>query len=203
MKKIKNIIFDLGGVLFGISGQETLNAFEKHGAVNVMDKYKELIDSELFHRFEIGTASPDEFRKGICAIMGVELGDTDFDGCWNAMITSYPAGNNDFLEKLKAQGYNLYILSNTNKIHVDYLEPISKWRPGLFTKIYYSNEINSRKPDLECFEWVINDAKIDPEETVFIDDRADNIEGALSAGINTIHLTNINDLYEKLDNYLK
>jgi len=203
MKKIKNIIFDLGGVLFPISGKETLDRFQTNGLQNVSESYHQLIESELFHLFEIGKITPQEYRDGFNKMFGLNIDAKTFDECWNAMIVSYPEANNPYLEKLKSQDYNLYVLSNTNEIHVRYLEPMSQWREGLFTKIYYSNEIHSRKPDLECFQWVINDAKISAEETVFIDDRPDNIEGARRAGLNTINLLKQEDLYETLDKFLK
>lgn len=203
MKKIKNIIFDLGNVLFPISGQATFDLFTQNGVKNILDKYKILIDSGLFDNFELGTISQNEFRKGLNNIFEVNLSDEVFDNCWNAMIASYPEKNNPFLENLKTEGYNLYILSNTNKTHVEYLEPMAKWREGLFTKIYYSNEIHLRKPDRECFEFVINDAGIIADETVFIDDRAENIEGAQLCGIHAIHLLKQNELYQTLQNFLK
>lgn len=203
MKKIKNIIFDLGGVLFPISGQTTLNEFANNGVKDVLGKYKLLIDNDLFYNFETGKVSNEVFRKGINELFEVQLSDRIFDHCWNSMIVSYSEKNNPFLEKLKAKGYNLYILSNTNAIHVEYLEPMAKWREGLFTKKYYSQQIHLRKPDRECFEYVIRDAEINPEETLFIDDRPENIAGAESCGIKTINLTDINDLYERVEEFLK
>lgn len=203
MKNIKNIIFDLGGVLFPINGMETLNRFQNNGLQQVRQSYEQLIGSKMFELFETGKISPQEFRDGFNNMFGLNIDNKTFDECWNAMIVGYPETNNPYLESLKARGYNLYVLSNTNKIHVDYLEPMSQWREGLFNKIYYSNDIHFRKPDLECFRWVIEDAGIRAEETVFIDDRDDNIEGAKASGLNTICLKNINELIETLDKFLK
>lgn len=203
MKKIKNIIFDLGNVLFPISGQATLCKFQESGVQDVEKLYPKLFETDLPLMLEVGKISPLEFLNSFNRLFGANLSQETFNECWNAMIVSYPEGNTPFLEKLKSEGYNLYVLSNTNAIHVDYLERMAQWREGLFSKIYYSNEIHSRKPDLECFSWVINDAEISPEESVFIDDRAENIEGAQLTGLNTIHLTNQNDLYDTLENYLK
>ncbi len=203
MKKIKNIIFDLGGVLFPINNDETKNRFQNNGLQNVNQSYIRLVESELFMLFETGKISPQDFRNGFNSMFGLDIDSRTFDECWNAMIISYPGDNNPFLEKLKNDGYKLFVLSNTNQIHVEYLEPMAMWRKGLFDKIYYSNEIHYRKPDLECFQWVIADAGISPSETVFIDDRMDNIEGARQAGLQTIRLEHQEDLYETLDKFLK
>lgn len=203
MKKIKNIIFDLGNVLFPISGEATIREFEKQGVVNMMDKYKRLIDNDLLLKLEVGEVSPEVFRSEVNRIFESNLSAETFNHCWNAMIVSYPEKNNPFLESLKARGYNLYILSNTNAIHVEYLKPMANWRDGLFTKIYYSNEIGKRKPNKDCYEWVLNDAEIEAEETLFIDDRPENTLSAQSCNIATITLDKQENLYSNVEGRLK
>jgi putative hydrolase of the HAD superfamily len=193
-EKIKNIIFDLGGVLFCLDGLETIKAFENHGVINIRERFSELIASDWFRDFEIGMISPQEFLKNLNALCGSSLSFNDFVFCWNAMLTGYPEENREFLEKLSKK-FNLYVLSNTNETHVEFFEPVAAWRDSLFKKRYYSNEIHLRKPDKECFEFVLNDAGISAGETLFIDDRADNIEAAKQLGINTIHLTNQSSLF--------
>lgn len=193
-EKIKNIIFDLGGVLFCLDGEETLKAFENQGVKNIREKFSEIILSNWFRDFEIGNISPNEFLEQLNTLCGSKLSMEDFVFCWNAMLTGYPEENREFLEKL-SQKYNLYVLSNTNITHVEFFEPIAKWRDGLFKKRYYSNDIHLRKPDKECFEFVMSDAGIKAEETLFIDDRADNIAAAKTLGINTIHLTQQSSLF--------
>lgn len=197
-QKIENVIFDLGGVLFGLDMMATVKAFENKGVKNAMEKFSEINSSEFFYLFEIGKIPPEEFRKKMNAVFNVNLSDKDFDYCWNAMITHYPKENYEFLENMTKR-YKIFILSNTNKIHVDYFEPIASWRDGLFSKRYYSNEIGFRKPDLECFEFVVNDAKIDKEKTIFIDDRPDNVFGAQKAGLQAIRLEHQQDLYKIFD----
>ncbi len=198
-KIVNNVVFDLGGVLFNLSEQATLDAFEKNGVKNVNEKYKKMIESEWFRDFEIGTIPPEEFRNHMRKLMEIDLSDEVFDSCWNAMITSYPPINRAFLRRI-AEKNNLYVLSNTNVIHVKYFEPIANWPSYLFKKRYYSNEIHFRKPDLECFNFVVNDAKITPEDTVLLDDRIDNIENAKKAGWNAIHVKEQSALY-RIFNY--
>jgi putative hydrolase of the HAD superfamily len=193
-EKIKNIIFDLGGVLFCLDGEETLKAFENHGIKNIREKFSEVILSDWFRDFEIGNISPEEFLKELNTLCGSNLSMKDFVFCWNAMLTGYPEENRAFLENISKK-YNLYVLSNTNITHVEFFEPVAAWRDGLFKKRYYSNDIHLRKPDKECFEFVLSDAGIEPHETLFIDDRADNIAAAKSLGINTIHLTQQSSLF--------
>ena len=201
-QKIKNIIFDLGGVLFDLDGLETEKFFTNQGVKNIKEKFSKIIISDWFRDFEIGKISPDKFRQEFNKICEINLNQETFNVGWSAMLTGYPKENQEFLEKI-SQNFNLYVLSNTNETHVEFLEQMAKWRKGLFKKIYYSNEIHLRKPDKECFLFVLNDAGITPEETLFIDDRQDNIESAKLLGINTIHLTKRNELYQQVENFFK
>jgi len=81
------------------------------------------------------------------------------------------------------------LLSNTNALHVPYFVSLLKTQHGfeemesLFEKVYYSHELGMRKPDRAIYEFVLRDAGIVPEETLFIDDREENILAARELGI--------------------
>ncbi len=203
MKKIKNILFDLGGVLFPLSIQATLDAFRDASGVTTRQLDNWLEDNDLCYRYETGRCSTAEFRNGFNAISPTKLDDATFDHCWNEMILGYPARHAELLNTLRNNGYNLYILSNINELHVQYVEKLAQWPENLFVKKYYSNEIHYRKPDRECYEYVINDSKMDPAETLYIDDRADNAQMGLSLGFQTINLPQNGDLYKELQDLLK
>jgi len=200
MKKIKNILFDLGGVIFPLSFQATIDAFLKNGATCSDNNFFQKLcsDANLEHLFETGRCTAAEYRREFNKIFECNIDDNTFDSCWNAMILGYPDINNTLLHNLKSKGYNLYILSNINEIHVQYVEQLAQWPKDLFVKKYYSNEIHLAKPHKECYEYVINDSKIDPQETLYIDDRADNAETGRKMGFNTINLPQNGDLYKEL-----
>ena len=198
MKKIKNILFDLGGVLFPLSIQATIEAFQNAGKVSTSQIDKWLQNSDLCYRYETGRCSTEEFRNGFNDISPIKLDEATFDQCWNVMILGYPEHHTALLNALRSKGFNLYILSNINELHVNYVEKLAQWPQNLFVKKYYSNEIHLRKPDRECYEYVINDSKIDPTETLYIDDRADNAAMGVSFGFQTINLPQNGDLYKEL-----
>ncbi|MGE5424937.1 MAG: HAD-IA family hydrolase, partial [Syntrophothermus sp.] len=85
--------------------------------------------------------------------------------------------------------YNLFLLSNTNIIHYrKYLHDFQmkfgyKSFEDLFKKFYLSYEIGLIKPGREVFDFVLQDAKLDPAETLFVDDTPENVEGSLKAGL--------------------
>jgi glucose-1-phosphatase len=90
--------------------------------------------------------------------------------------------------------YRTFLLSNTNHVHVTAFEADLLKNHGmpnlspLFEKTYYSCQMGLRKPDREIFDFVLKENKLDPLETLFIDDSPQHIEGAKQAGIHAILL---------------
>lgn len=203
-KEVKNIIFDLGGVLLNIDPNLTIRAFESLGLSDVIKPEGWGYKDDIFLKMEKGLISDDEFRKGVRKLLRQPVNDADIDTAWCAMLIDFPEDRIALLQELKSK-YQLYLFSNTNNIHVNYFHhlfqkkfhfPISE----LFVKDYYSNEIKSRKPSLESFQIVLNDAGLNPTRTLFIDDLDKNIEGARQAGMHAIHLNsnqNLQDLFDE------
>lgn len=193
MQNIKNIIFDLGGVILNIDFKQTELAFAELGVGNFNQYYTLQSVSPLFEKLELGLLTPevfyDEFRK----VVKVSLTNEQIRDAWNALLLDFPPERIQFLEALNKK-YKIYLLSNTNKIHYDAFIKIFDEQIGkgdfnkYFIKPYYSHEINLRKPERECFEFVLKKEKLNAKETLFIDDSETNVEAAKTVGINTIHL---------------
>ena len=189
MPVIRNIIFDLGGVLVDIDYHLTAKAFKKIGFSNFDELYTQYVATELFENFETGKISEEDFYA---EIMKIDTNGNDKNtimAAWNAMLLDFRTSSFDFLQTL--QGYNLYLLSNTNTIHLAEFNRIFSEQTGypeldgFFTRAYYSHKIGLRKPYKEVYKYVMQDAGIKAEETLFIDDSSHNIEGASSVGIQT------------------
>jgi putative hydrolase of the HAD superfamily len=114
---------------------------------------------------------------------------------WNAMLLSFREKSLHFLEQIRPK-YKIYLLSNTNYIHLNSFKETfhqkrrTKTFEEYFDKAFYSCEIGFRKPDAACYDWVTKELKIDSAKTLFIDDSLHNIEGAKKAGWQTVHLSN-------------
>ncbi len=199
--RIKNILFDLGGVILDIDVHATLKGFYELGFPPELLQYPNGMTSDLFFRYETGKISTSEFRNEIRKITGLDLSNEALDEAWNAMIVRIPVERTQLLERLKER-YALYMLSNTSPLHVPifeqmYLEKAGKPMKDLFTKIYYSFEIGWHKPDTEAWEYVIKDAGIVPQETLFLDDNIHNIKASQELGFQAIHIherTRLTDL---------
>ena len=191
-QNIKNILFDLGGVILDIDLQATQKKFYELGFPAELMQYPYNMMTDLFFNYETGKIDTVQFRNGIRKKTGIEMTDEAFDEAWNAMIVRVPEERTALLKAL-ANRYQLYMLSNTSALHVPVFEKMY-WKAGgisihdAFAKIYYSFEIGYYKPDREAWEFVINDAGIRPEETLFLDDSIQNIKASQELGFQAIHI---------------
>ena len=197
MKKIKSIIFDLGAVLLNISYQKTIEEFDKLGIKNSSTFYSKKLQTNIFNLLETGEISESDFIKEIqkhCT----EATNTQILYAWNAMLLDLPQHRLQLLKQLKTE-YNIYLLSNTNKIHISEFEnkigsKQYKEFCQLFDKVYYSHKIGHRKPNAEAFQLIIEENNLIAEEILFIDDSPQHIEGAKKLGIKTYHLLDDEDV---------
>ena len=188
----KNILFDLGGVILDINVQATLKRFYELGFPATLMQYPHSMTTDLYFKYETGKMSTEAFRNEIRRVTGVEMSDQAFDEAWNAMLVGIP-GERAGLLKVLSERFKLYMLSNTSELHVKvfekmYFDTAGESMQEVFDKIYYSHEIGWHKPDREAWEYVIKDASIKPEETLFLDDNIHNIKASQELGFQAIHI---------------
>ena len=189
--KIKNVVFDLGGVLINLDFDNCLNAFRKAGFRDIEKLACQFSGKGFFSQFELGEISPEEFRKAIRKEVSEALSDHEIDDMWNLMLLDIPREKLDLLLKLR-EHYMVYLLSNTNRIHWDYAcEQMFCYRGfrvnDFFEDIFLSFEMHKAKPEKDIYEQMMKEANILPEETFFIDDSAINCQAAISLGIQSYH----------------
>ena len=191
--KIKNIIFDLGGVILDIDESIVYKELEKMGiSTSELAHSKEFID--LMSKFDTGIYTAPTFRKKTKALLGQEkMTDQKFDSLWNAMLLDIPRERIEAIEKVKKH-YKIFLMSNSNEIHYDLYVRDLQLRFGyhefdeLFNKSYFSFAEHLEKPDPRFFELILDHEHLLPEETLFIDDTAVNIKVAKSLSIRTYHI---------------
>ncbi len=205
-KSIRNIIFDLGGVILNIDPQLTVEGFRKLGWTNFYEGDNQALAKELFFRLEQGDSTPESFRNSVREMINVPLDDDSIDKVWSAMILDIPAERIKYLESLRAN-YRIFILSNTNEIHRLKFHREFETNFGyplydLFERNFYSHLMGMRKPDPQIYIQALNEAGILPHETLFIDDMEVNTEAAKSIGMQVLNIEP-GSLMEVLPNYLK
>lgn len=202
---IKNLLLDMGGVILDVSYQRVIETFKSYGIENFDKVYTQAKQVEIIDLFEEGKCSAEEFRDGVRKLVGKELSDEQINKAWFSMILEIPRDVIQLLGVLKLK-YRLFLFSNTNVLHIEYLKKEFERQLGfdlfncVFDKAFFSNEIHHRKPHPESFKYVLEQAGIEAEETLFIDDSKQHLEGASKVGLNTYWLTNgetLIDLYDK------
>ena len=190
-KKIRNIVFDLGGVLVDLDFKAAINGLQKAGFANVKEQLQAFDRDGIFQKFELGEMTAEEFRTAIRENSTVELTDEEVDALWNAMLLEIPREKLELILDLRGK-YMVYLLSNTNSIHWDYVCKNAFNYRGFrvndyFEETFLSYEMHLAKPDKAIFEKVLQDANLLPEETLFIDDSEANCKAAEEVGIHAHH----------------
>ncbi|MFN8229608.1 MAG: HAD family phosphatase [Bacteroidia bacterium] len=189
MRNIKNIIFDLGGVIINLDINKSIQEFNKISTIPFQDIYTQANQTQLFNDFDKGLISPINFFENLKQLIRFNGDDYLLYEAWNAMLLDFPEHRFDTLIEAK-QNYKTFLLSNTNEIHIEIFEKDLRRTHGIqnfedyFDKLYYSCRIGMRKPDKEIFEFVLKENNLKPEETVFVDDSIQHVKGAGEAGLN-------------------
>jgi HAD superfamily hydrolase (TIGR01509 family) len=192
MDNVKNIIFDLGGVIMDIDVKHTLKAFSGLGIKNIGNYFGHGFAASFFSDHEAGKISDEEFLKEIKKLLTEEVSDEEVIEAWNALLLQFPPERISLLREIRSR-YRLFLYSNTNAIHYDkfkeiYRSSFSGELEDLFEKAYFSHSLGHRKPDTTGFEIIIRENGLDPKQTLFVDDAFINVEGALKTGLKGLYL---------------
>ena len=199
MQSVKNIIFDLGGVLLNLDMKRTLGAYQEMGLLYIEELFRIGHASSFFKQYEIGAIDDEEFLSSIQKLEGNRGSREQVLNAWNAMLLDFPKERVDWLKSLRNK-YRLFLFSNTNALHLQYFQQSFYEAHGfamdeLFEKAYYSHLVGLRKPDAAAYQLVLSENDLLPGETVFIDDALVNVEAANNVGIRGIHLADGIDIF--------
>lgn len=193
MATIKNIIFDLGGVLLNIDYNKTADAFKQLGATDFDDFYSQSGANEVFEALETGQLDEGAFYAAMQPHCHPGTTYQQIQDAWNAILLDFRKESIAYLDELNNR-YRLFLLSNTNSIHhtafhQSFAKEIGEHAfDDYFEKAWYSHLIGMRKPYAATYQYVLNQAGLSAGDTLFIDDSIINIEGAKSAGLQTHYL---------------
>ncbi len=185
---IKNIIFDFGGVILDLDYKLTEAALNKLLGTAIDFQNLDAEAKKVFDDYEKGLEN-DEWFIWQLQNMAVRVPQAqEVIKAWNAMLIDIRKEKLDFLKMIKAH-YNIYLLSNTNALHIRYVMRLLKEKHNVldfdryFEKTYYSYLVKMRKPNKDIFDFIMQDAQLKREECLFIDDLQSNVDGAQLAGI--------------------
>jgi FMN phosphatase YigB (HAD superfamily) len=190
---IKNIIFDLGAVIIPIDFEKTFQAFSVLSNIPVTEIKSLYQNTSLFLDFEKGLIGNFAFLKQLRVLLNVgnTISDHQLRDAWNALLLDIPEDRINRILEL-TDTYRVFILSNTNPIHIKAVNQIlydftgSPTLEEVVEHAFYSYDLGMIKPDPNIYTTALAQFNLLPEETFFIDDNADNIVGAQSVGIHAV-----------------
>ncbi|MFN8135934.1 MAG: HAD family phosphatase [Bacteroidales bacterium] len=203
---IRNIIFDLGGVLLNINPLLSLLELGKISETDIETLKTRFTTEGIFEKFDTGSIDAGQFRRMLCQILNRTVSDTEIDRIWNMLLLDFPVHRLEMLQQIRGN-YQVILLSNTNIIHfekytADFFENYRIPFTSLFDKLFLSYEIGIHKPDVGIYTYVLENAGINAEQTAFFDDSLANIRAAEQSGIKTFHIHNGIDVTDFFENGL-
>jgi len=176
MKRPRYILLDLGGVLYGVDYYRTTQAL---GLEN--ESLPVLLQDPLLAAYEKGAIRTNAFLTAWQERFP-HLSQASLIEAWNAMLLG-PLPDAESTLRALSQQYPIAILSNTNDLHLEVVEPaIAPWKKYCIA-YFFSNRLGRRKPDPDTYRYVLSRLGWRPEETLFVDDSALNVKGAKEAGL--------------------
>jgi putative hydrolase of the HAD superfamily len=204
-QELKNIVFDLGGVIVDIDINCTIKALKQTLNLPAETEPAKIMEMNLFRQYETGAIKTSNFINGLSQLSGTNVSSDLIIKAWNAMLITIPEERIKLIEKLSGH-FRLFVLSNTNALHAKQLEsmvPGYETLSELFEKVYYSHLIGYRKPHEKAFATVIENSCINPTETLFVDDLEVNIAAARQLHFQTLQINNGKDITELMKPLLR
>lgn len=188
--EIKNLLFDLGGVIMNLTRENCVRAFAEMGVKDADALFGEYAQQGAFLALEEGRINEAEFHVEVRKLIPGDVTDSQIDCAFNRFLAGIPAERLQALDALRER-YKIYLLSNTNPIMINsdihrYFRVAGKEMEDYFDGMVLSYEAKAAKPDLKIFEYAIKHLDIKPEETLFLDDSQKNLDSAARLGFETL-----------------
>jgi HAD superfamily hydrolase (TIGR01509 family) len=180
MENVKNVVFDLGGVVFARDPRKFEPEFIKFFSYIMLPKMP-----EFWEEYDRGVVSYDEVITALAEYNSCDR-ELAAKNLHRSILTqeAIPATKN-LIEMLKAKGYRLFVLSNMSKEFIEFLREQEVY--GNFEGDVVSCEEHVVKPTPEIYQILTSRYELNPAETLFIDDRRENVKAAINEGWQGYH----------------
>ncbi|EPA3165350.1 glucose-1-phosphatase [Yersinia enterocolitica] len=182
-------IFDLGNVIVDIDFKRVLGVWGKLSSVPLATLSERFTMGEVFQQHERGEISDEDFARQLSDEMGLSLSFEQFAEGWQAVFVALRPEVISIMQKLRAEGHRVVVLSNTNRLHCNYWPQHYPEVAAAADHMYLSQDLGMRKPEARIYQHVLSAENIPAEQAVFFDDVEANIVAARIEGITGIHVT--------------
>lgn len=196
-KEVRNIIFDLGGVVITLDRDRavaSLSALGLEDSGKLLGLYRQ---EEPFLGLETGKITAAAFYDLLRVKCG-PVSDVEIQDAFNSFLIEIPVERLEMLRRMRAGGYRLFVLSNTNPVMYDSWIAQAFRAEGLTINDYFDGIVTSFgegmcKPDVRLFQRVLDRYGLDKRETLVLDDSEANCNAAILAGMFSHRITDKND----------
>ncbi|MGL5937752.1 MAG: HAD family hydrolase [Phocaeicola sp.] len=207
MSKIKNLVFDFGGVIVDLDRDNAVRQFTAIGVSNAEELLDRYHQRGIFLEVENGSITAEEFRLKLSKVCGRDLTYQEVESGWKGFIVRTEQYKLDYLDQLRSRGYKVYILSNTNPYVAGWMRsseftPAGRGLGSYVDEIFASYEIGCMKPEKAIFDYLIDHTAIDPTETIFVDDAPANVKIGEELGFLTIQPNDGDDWRSEIEQLL-
>ncbi|SFT84844.1 putative hydrolase of the HAD superfamily [Algoriphagus locisalis] len=199
------LIFDLGNVIIDIDYQKALQRIKSEVPTDIHSKVDQFYLTDFHKDYEVGKISSEAFRNEVRAYFQQHWSDEKVDELWNCLLLKIPAERLKLISKLR-ENFQVGLLSNTNLIHINAVNKILQNDHNLenfdpiFDWVFLSHEMGLAKPSPEIYEKMLVDLGTSGDRVVFFDDLIANVEGAQEVGIQAVHVTGPEVIFDYFGN---
>ncbi len=187
--KIKNIILDLGNTLVYFDYCYFYDGIAKlEKKVNARNLKKYFVDNKFDVKIGSGKLNIKQAFKILKKKFNLRIGYADFYYLYCDIFWENSAMKNFLENRLLNSRFRLYMLSNVDSSHINFIDNNFPYVKNVKKRIL-SYKVKCTKPDKKIYNHLLNKFKLDPGESIFIDDLKNNILAAKEIGFNSIHYT--------------
>jgi putative hydrolase of the HAD superfamily len=178
------LLSDIGGILVGFSWERAISHWAAASATDAETIRGRFAIDDQFELFETGSLTSAAYFAHLRQTLHVAVSDGELTAGWNAIFTGVDGEVKQLLEESRTSGVRVIGVTNTNTVHLTAWWPWYQAEFPVFDAVYASPEIGCRKPDRAFFDYVLRVEGVGVEDdVVFVDDVAENVDGASRAGI--------------------
>ncbi|MEO0895971.1 MAG: HAD family phosphatase [Bacteroidota bacterium] len=184
--KVKNLLIDLGGVLYQIRIQETLDAYK--ALIPSHDHHPNdgtLFKHPLFKQLDQGKIEIDDLAEGLIEEWNLDVEKEEVKKIWLELLVGLYPNRTASIQEL-SKTYNIALLSNTSKYHFEHYRHECGPMFEAMDHLFFSFDIGLTKPDPMIYQMALEKMGWEASETMFLDDSQTNVQAAKALGIQTV-----------------
>lgn len=191
MDNIKNIIFDLGGVVIDLNREAAAHALQSLGIQDAPVLLGQYEQKGPFLLLETGRIADSEFYDCLLPMCAAGTTCADIQDAFERFLVGLPVARLEMIRKLRDKGFKVFVVSNTNPVMFNHWIDIAFRQEGMNINDYFDGIVTSYqervcKPDPRIFTNILKRYNLKAEETLLLDDSESNCKSAGNLGIKTI-----------------